>query len=154
MKHVMEFQPSAENKRELAMMGWGSAQEALLSRMSESEMYAVKRENEPPLCISGLLYDDEVEHPQMFALFSTEISDNFKTLARGSQMLTNFFDQTHEYLSMSILSEFEPMLHWATWLGFEIVTIAEIDGRTYVDFVRCNPSLHDDSSKSSRPRKH
>lgn len=103
--------------------------------------------------VCGLWYDGEVgdqDFPQLYAMFSEKIKDNFHAMARGSKMLVNFFDKTENYMTMTILSDYQIMLDWAGWLGFEAVGVSE----GYVDFVRCNPAQKNVYDKSLRPITH
>jgi hypothetical protein len=74
----------------------------------------------------------------MFAMFSNKIKENFTMLARGSKMLVEFFDQSQSHMSMTILADYEGMVSWATWLGFDPVGVSTQNGNKYVEFVRCN----------------
>ena len=98
---------------------------------------------------SGVFFSEEP--PQLFALFTKHITKNFKGLARGSKMLISFLDQSYPDLSMQIAKEYESMLNWAVWLGFEPVGFSDWKNITYVDFVRCNPTQNCVSHKLSRP---
>ena len=103
------------------MLGHLDVREALLEMYETSACYLCRKEGEDFLMIGGLWYDDDQTWPQMFAMFSSQIKDNFHALARGSKMFVNFFDQTHSGTSMTILANYESMLNWAVWLGFEPV---------------------------------
>jgi hypothetical protein len=39
---------------------------------------------------------------------------------------------------MTLLSDYEFMIDWAIWLGFEPVGVIEDNNNKYVEFVRCN----------------
>jgi hypothetical protein len=88
----------------------------------------------------GGLWFDGTNDAQMFAMFSEGLKQNFHALARGSKLLVNFFDKTEEIITMRVLAEYEPILNWASWLGFEAVGVSERDSYKYVEFVRCNPN--------------
>ena len=93
-------------------------------------------------------------HPQMFSMFSDGLKQNFHAMARGSKLLVNFFDQSETYMSMTILADYEGMLNWAAWLGFEAVGIHQVDANKYVDFVRCNPDKKIVYNEALRPVTH
>ena len=102
--------------------------------------------------VGGVLLD--MDNPQMFALFTTKIKDNFTLLARGSKMLVNFFDKTYPLLTMTISAEYEAMLNWAAWLGFEPVGFSEYKNTQYVEFVRCNLQKNSVVNSLARPVMH
>ena len=93
--------------------------------------------------VGGLWFTEDQEWPQMFAMFSDKIRENFIAMARGSVMFVDYFDQFHSGLSMTILKEYKFILDWASWLGFEAVGIISNNEIEYVDFVRCNPNKKD-----------
>lgn len=145
---------SPESRFELRCLGYEGVREALNEIIHESESYVAKTKNGPIICISGLIFDKSSDCPQMFAMFTKDVKKSFHTMARGSTMLINFFDQTYPMLNMSILDKFSFMLDWASWLGFEPVSHIEYQGNGYVEFVRCNPMKKNVSNKSSRPVMH
>jgi hypothetical protein len=104
--------------------------------------------------VGGLWYNDDRESPQMFSMFSDGLKQNFHAMARGSKLLVNFFDQSETYMSMTILADYEGMLNWAAWLGFEAVGIHQVDANKYVDFVRCNPDKKIVYNEALRPVTH
>jgi len=104
--------------------------------------------------VGGLWYNDDRESPQMFSMFSDGLKQNFHAMARGSKLLVNFFDQSETYMSMTILADYEGMLNWAAWLGFEPVGIHQVDANKYVDFVRCNPDKKIVYNEALRPVTH
>lgn len=139
--HIAELMDvlSKENKRELVLLGYQDIGTALQDMYDSSEVYIVRNKDNDLVFAGGLWHDANEEWPQMFAMFSYKVRENFNLLARGSKMLVNFFDQTQHGMSMTILSEYEFMLDWAAWLGFEAVGISANGPSKYVEFVRCNP---------------
>jgi len=154
--HIAELNSvlSKENKRELFLLGHYDIQTALHEMHNSSEAYIVRNKDKDLVFAGGLWYDPNEDWPQMFAMFSNKVSENFKLLARGSKMLVNFFDQTQNGMSMTILSDHEFMLNWAAWLGFEPVGISVKDDTEYVEFVRCNPNKSNVYNSTSRPITH
>ena len=75
-------------------------------------------------------------------------------LARGSRMLVNFFDKTQPNMTMTILADYEGILQWAAWLGFEPVGTSVVGENKYVEFVRCNPNKKNVYDSSLRPIMH
>ena len=134
---------SDENIEELNFLGYDGARDALTDLPHISEAYIVREEGGPIIFLGGLLYDVDSGWPQMFAMFSKTLTDNYRVLVRGSLMLVNFFDKTQDGMEMTILEKHKPMCEWAKWLGFEVVGKTEFNGNTYVDFVRCNPNKKD-----------
>ena len=130
---------SQENRRELKLLGYADIIFALRDMYESSEVYIVRNKDGDLVFAGGLWHEANEEWPQMFAMFSYKVRENFNLLARGSKMLVNFFDQTQHGMSMTILSEYEFMLDWAVWLGFEPVGVIEDNSNKYVEFVRCNP---------------
>lgn len=149
--HIAEMLPilHTETERELANLGFSSVLEALQDLQRDSEVYIVRDNNWNIMVASGVFFSEEP--PQLFALFTKHITKNFKGLARGSKMLISFLDQSYPDLSMQIAKEYESMLNWAVWLGFEPVGFSDWKNITYVDFVRCNPTQNCVSHKLSRP---
>lgn len=141
-----------ENVKELAMSGRTDIKKALEEMHSTCEMYVVRGKKGDLLCVGGLSYSDD--WPQLFAMFSTTMKNNFHLMARGSKMLVNFLDKTQEGMTMTILSEHTPMINWATWLGFEPIGISEDKNNKYVEFVRCNPNKNNVYNSASRPVTH
>ena len=144
---------SKESVHELKLLGHKSVTQALTEMYNCADCYIVRKEEEDFLMVCGLWYDGEVgdqDFPQLYAMFSEKIKDNFHAMARGSKMLVNFFDKTENYMTMTILSDYQIMLDWAGWLGFEAVGVSE----GYVDFVRCNPAQKNVYDKSLRPITH
>lgn len=145
---------SQENRRELALLGHVNVREALTEMYQTSECYLCRKEGEGFIMVGGLWFDDDQTWPQMFAMFSDKIKENFHAMARGSQMFVGYFDQWHEGLSMTVLADYEFILDWAAWLGFEAVGISLDGPNKYVDFVRCNPNAKNVYDDSSRPVMH
>lgn len=144
---------SSENKRELILIGHTNVKEALYEMHESSECYITRRNDENFLMVGGLWYDG-TKDAQMFAMFSEGLKQNFHALARGSKLLVNFFDQAEEIITMSVLAEYEPILNWASWLGFEAVGVTERNSYKYVEFVRCNPTKKLVYNESLRPVMH
>ena len=145
---------SPENKRELILLGHTDIQQALCEMHETSDAYLCRRNDDTFLMVGGLWYNDDQESPQMFSMFSDGLKQNFHAMARGSKLLVNFFDKSETYMSMTILADYEGMLNWATWLGFEPVGIHQVDANKYVDFVRCNPDKKIVYNKALRPVTH
>lgn len=145
---------SPENKREMLLLGHTDIKQALLEMYETSSAYLCRRNDDNFLMVGGLWYNDDLETPQMFSMFSDGLKQNFHAMARGSKLVVNFFDQSETYMSMTILSDYEGMLNWAAWLGFEPVGIHEVGGNKYVDFVRCNPNKKLVYNKTLRPVTH
>jgi len=57
-------------------------------------------------------------------------------------------------MSMTILADYEFMLNWASWLGFEAMGVSTVGPNKYVDFVRCNPNENSVRDGSLRPVVH
>jgi hypothetical protein len=155
-KHIDELLEvlSDENIEEIKLLGYSSPKQALTEMHEGAEAYIVRKGNSPPLCVGGIFYDSADDTPQMFAMFSRDMKDNFHAISRGSKMFVNFFDQSHDAMTMTILAKFSSMLNWATWLGFEPVGISEHRKNEYVEFVRCNPLRKNVSDELSRPVMH
>ena len=145
---------SQENKRELKLLGHLDIEEALIEMYESSECYLARKEGESFLMVGGLWYNEDQDFPQMFSMFSKDFADHFVPIARGSKMLVNFFDKTQDMMSMTILSDYEFMVQWATWLGFEVVGVIESNSQKYVEFVRCNPNRKSVYDGTSRPVMH
>lgn len=145
---------SDESIEEVTLLGYSNPRHALTEMYQCAEAYIVRKGNSPPLCVCGLFYDKSDSEPQMFAMFSRDMKDNFHAISRGSMMFVNYFDQSHDIMTMTILAKFSPMLNWAVWLGFEPVTITEHRKSEYVEFVRCNPLRKNVSDELSRPVMH
>ena len=143
--HVEEicFNLPPEGLRDIYSLGYDSPKEAILEIMES-----------PILCVTGLAFDSTIELPQFFCMFTNEVKKNLRLLVIGSRMIIGFFDKTHPWLCMSILSDFPIMLNWAASLGFEAVGISERRDHKYVEFVRCNPMEKSVSHKLSRPVMH
>lgn len=146
---------SPESARELKLLGYHSIKEAIGEMVSSSECYIARKGDGIYSCVGGLWHSPSNPNPQMFAMFSGNIKENFIPIARGSMTLIKLFDKFHSKLTMTILEEHEPMLNWAVWLGFE-PTSSTLDGNgnAYINFVRCNPSIKNAYSNKSRPVMH
>lgn len=142
---------SKENVKELVLLGYTDVRKALIKMHESSECYLCRKNNEDFIMIGGLWFAEDQECPQMFAMFSNKIKENFIAMARGSIMFVNYFDQFHSGLSMTILKEYEFITDWAAWLGFEVVGVINNDEIEYVDFVRCNPNQKDVYDCTSQP---
>jgi len=150
--HLPEIEKylSQENKRELKLLGYENIMDALEEMQEYSECYLARKEGEPFLFVGGLWFSGGDDLPQMFAMFSDQLGSNFTAIARGSKMLMDYLDQTNPNTTMTILSEYEHMLQWATWLGYEPVGVAANGAAKYVEFVRCKypyESVYDDTSR-------
>ena len=145
---------SLENRHELAILGYVDVREALVEMYEHSECYICRKEGESFIMVGGLWFEDDQDFPQMFAMFSDKIKENFHAMARGSKMLVNFFDQSHDGMSMTVNGDFEFILDWAAWLDFEAVGVATMGAHKYVDFVRCNPNGKNVYDGTSRPVVH
>ena len=145
---------SPENRRELLLLGHTDIRQALHEMHDTADSYLCRRNDDTFLMVGGLWYNDDRESPQMFSMFSDGLKQNFHAMARGSKLLVNFFDKSETYMSMTILADYEGMLNWAAWLGFEAVGIHEVDANKYVDFVRCNPDEKIVYNKALRPVTH
>ena len=145
---------SRENRRELALLGHTDVKQALLEMYETSECYLCREEGSTFIMVGGLWFEEDQIWPQMFAMFSDKIKDNFHSMARGSQMFVNYFDQWHDGLSMTVLADYEFVLDWAAWLGFEAVGVSVDGANKYVDFVRCNTSKKNVYDETSRPVMH
>lgn len=156
LDHVEEVAEglSKENKRELALLGHNDVRQALREMHETSECYICRKEGESFIMVGGLWFDDDTESPQMFAMFSDKIKDNFHAMARGSKMLVNFFDQAQGGMTMTVNADYEFILDWAAWLGFEAVGLYSSGPQKYVDFVRCNPQKKNAYDDPSRPVMH
>ena len=155
-KHIDEVVEhlGKESRRELKLLGHLDIRQAIEEMQKFSECYIARKENQGFLAVGGLWYDNDQDFPQMFAMFSDTIKGNFKAMARGSQMLVNFFDTTQSHMSMTILADYELMLNWASWLGFEAMGISTLGKNDYVDFVRCNPNKNSVRGELLRPVTH
>jgi hypothetical protein len=87
-------------------------------------------------------------------MFSDKVKENFTTIARGSKMLLNYLDKTQPQMTMTILADYEFMVDWAVWLGFEPVGVTSSPPHKYVDFVRCNPNQKSVYDGELRPITH
>lgn len=145
---------SKENRRELAILGHLDVKQALTEMYETSECYICRKEGESFIMVGGLWFDEDQDCPQMFAMFSDKIKENFHAMARGSKMLVSFFDKSYEGLSMTVNADFEFIIDWAAWLGFEPMGVSAIGEYKYVDFVRCNFKEKNVYDGASRPVMH
>lgn len=154
--HIAELMQvlSPENRRELILLGYDDVHTAIQEMYDSSEVYIVRNKDKDLVFVGGLWHEANEHWPQMFAMFSYKVRENFKLLARGSKMLVSFFDQTQGGMSMTILSDYEFMLDWASWLGFEAVGVSMNGENKYVEFVRCNPNKSNVYNLTSRPVTH
>jgi len=154
--HLQEIHDNLhpENIRELKLMGYDDIMVALEQMLRDSDCYLARKEGGPFLFVGGLWFDQDQEFPQVFAMFSKNMKKDYVSLARGSRMLINFFDQMFPNTTMTILSDYEGMLNWATWLGYEPVGIIEHGENSYVEFVRCTIPPKDVYDDESRPMMH
>jgi len=145
---------SQENKRELKLLGYNDVMDALEEMQKYSECYLARKEGGPFLFVGGLWYSGDDDMPQMFAMFSNELGKNFTAIARGSKMFMDYLDQTNPNTTMTILAEYEHMLQWAAWLGYEPVGVATNGAAKYVEFVRCKYPHESVYDGTSRPMMH
>ena len=145
---------SKESRRELRLLGHLDIPQAIEEMQKHSECYIARKQDETFLAVGGLWYDGDQDFPQMFAMFSKNIKGNFNAIARGSLMIVKFFDSTQTYMSMTILADYEFMLDWASWLGFEEMGVSTVGTNKYVDFVRCNPNENNVRDGLLRPVTH
>jgi hypothetical protein len=145
---------SQENRREIKLLGYSDVREAITEMYETSECYICRKEGEGFIMVGGLWFDEDQEWPQMFAMFSDKIKENFVAMARGSKMFVNHFDKCHAGLSMTVLADYESILQWAAWLGFEAVGVSTYGVNKYVDFVRCNPNNKNVYDATLRPAMH
>jgi hypothetical protein len=128
---------SEQNVEELMLLGHSNVSEAIRYMILNTECYIARKDGHPFTFVGGLWPDLDGNAPQMFALFSSDLRENFVSIARGSKDLLKIFEQYHDTILMKILMKNEAMLNWACWLGFTPVEIIESDGVQYVSFVRC-----------------
>lgn len=145
---------SAENRRELKLLGHSDVRKALLDMHETSECYLCREEGESFTMIGGLWFGADEAWPQMFAMFSDKIKSNWHAMARGSRMFVSHFDQSHDGMSMTVNADFEFILNWSAWLGFEPVGVSVLGFEKYVEFVRCNPRQKNIKDELSRPAMH
>ena len=152
--HIPEFLKVIHHETliDLSNLGYEKITEALQNVVDTSESYIVKDKSGTILLVCGLVHDDET--PQMFALFSSNLKDNYKSLVRSSRSLVSFFHQAHPLITMTISTRYNDMLQWASWLGFEAVGMSEHKKINYVEFVRCNSVKNYVSHETSRPVMH
>ncbi len=129
---------SPENKRELKLLGYPTTRAALDLMYREAQAYVVKTEGGPIIMTGGLLFNEDQDIPQMFAMFSNNAFQNFTLLARGSRMLLEYLTSYHPKLSMTILGDYDGVKRWAEWLGFEPVGVFHINENKYIEFIYCN----------------
>lgn len=154
-KHFEEIERnlSPESVRELELMGYEPA-DALETAVETSQAYAIIHDEDGILCISGLSFFHDLHCPQMYAMFTTKAKAHRLSLLRGSKMLLAFFSAQHSALCMTILTENDIMLQWASWLGFEAVGISNVEGAVYANFVRCENDDAYVETEGSRPVMH
>ena len=142
---------SRENKEELFYLGHLDIRDALYDMMESAECYLVRKEGEGYMAVTGLWYYEDSDAPQMFAMFSNDMRQNYKAMIRGSKALMSFYDQMEPLLTMTVCAKYHMVLDWAAWLGFEPVGASEIGDTDYVEFVRCNPNQNGVYDNTSRP---
>ena len=142
---------SPESVEELKIMGY-EVRDALEEMQETAQAFVIKKDDGEFLGVTGLSHFNSP--PQLFAMFSSAIRDNFVSLARGSRMLMGIIDAQEETTTMVILAKHDIMIQWAGWLGYEMVGLFESKDNQYVQFVRCIcPSCHDGTGVS-RPVMH
>ena len=151
--HIEEIERtlSFENKRELKLLGYPSINEALTRMYNEAQAYVVKEEGGPIIMTGGLFFNEDQDLPQMFEMFSDQAFENFTLLARGSKMLVNYLRSYHPNLTMTILADYEGIVKWAEWLGFETVGVFYVGENKYIEFIYCNLDENCVYDKSQRP---
>lgn len=140
-----------ENKRELRLLGYTDYRVAMSEMYEQAEAYIVRKEGGQIICVGGLWFNGDQDHPQMFALFTKNAMENFVALARGSRMLVDFFAQAQDHMTMTVMSDYEGILNWAVWLGFEPVGVITSGHYKYVEFIRCNLEQNCVYDNTSRP---
>lgn len=142
---------SSENKREIKLLGYADLKMALRDMYEQSEAYVVRKDDGPILCIGGLWFVEDQDFPQMFTIFTEHAKKNFVGLIRGSRLLVQYFQQSHPHITMTIHSDYEGILNWAAWLGFEPVGVMNAGYDKYVEFIRCNLGGNCVYDKAPRP---
>lgn len=140
-----------ENKRELRLLGYTDLRVAMSEMYEQAEAYIVRKEGGPIICVGGLWFDGDQDHPQMFTIFTENAMDSFIMLARGSRMLVDFLSQAQDHMTMTVLADYEGILNWAVWLGFEPVGTIVSGENKYVEFIRCNLDGNCVYDKTPRP---
>lgn len=143
-----------ENKRELRLLGYTDLHVAMSEMYEQAEAYIVRKEGGPIICVGGLWFDGDQDHPQMFTIFTENAMDNFTMLARGSRMLVDFLSQAQDHMTMTVLADYEGILNWAVWLGFEPVGTIVSGENKYIEFIRCNLDANCVYDRTSRPVVH
>jgi len=145
---------SDKNVEELKLLGYLSVGSAIEDMILNAECYIARKDGNPFTFVGGLWPDPDGDPPQMFALFSSDLRENFVSIAKGSKALVKMFDNYHTTLQMTILAKNEAMLNWASWLGFEPIAISENADEKYVSFVRCILPKTNVYTNESRPVMH
>lgn len=143
---------SKENKRELILLGYDDIQSAINQMIEQAEVYIARNKDGDLVFVGGVFHGGDL--PQMFAMFSHKIKENYKMLIRGSKLFVDFLDRTQTIMCMTILADYEFMLDWASWLGFEAIDVSHNGPHKYVEFVRCNPNKSNVYNLTSRPVTH
>jgi hypothetical protein len=143
-----------ENRRELRLLGYTDLRVAMSEMYEQAEAYIVRKEGGPIICVGGLWYSEDQDHPQMFTIFTEHAKENFVMLARGSRMLVDFLSQAQSHMTMTILADYEGVLNWAVWLGFEPIGTIASGEHKYVEFIRCNLDGNCVYDSASRPVVH
>lgn len=132
--------------------------------------YEVLYDEEPYTSLLGLLNLDMVHSVKIdgsvaavtgvynnvfWAMFSKDITKNWRGLVRGSPKLVEFYHNFFDELECNIWAENVFTLNWVAHLGFEPrVTYSDEGGNQHVHFVRCKHWFDDVHSKISRPVMH
>ena len=153
LTHIDELEEnlSPENKREIYLLGYDDIREALVEMYQTAQSYVVKKEDGKILLVGGLWFSEDQDFPQMFAMFTNDAFDKFTFLARGSRMLLNYLKEQEPHITMTILSDYEGIISWALWLGFEPVGFTETKYAKYVEFIHCNLDQNCVYDKPQRP---
>lgn len=150
--HIKEFRKQIHkfNAEEILDSGYGSTLDCLRVMHSSSEAYVCRNKYGEIVFVGGLWFGDEA--PQMFCMFAKNLEDNTVLAAKMAKAMLKMFEPMHPTLTMTVSSQFEHMLSWALWLGFEPCGLTE--GNRHVEFVRCISNLNSVTDKSLRPVVH
>ena len=154
-EHVDDFVKviHKDTVKDLIKLGHTNVAECLHEIAETCDVYMVRDKEGRIVIVSGVTFDEQDESV-FFALFSKDIKESFTAMARGSRSMVNFLEKSYPMMTMMIDMEYEAMLNWAAWLGFEAVGISTTSSAQYVEFVRCAFPIDDDSPDVSRPTKH
>lgn len=139
---------SKENVREFEVLYDEDPYTALLDLLNDDLVHAVKIEDSVAAVVGAY-------QSTFWAMFSKDITSNWRGLVRGSPKLIKFYHQFFDELECNIWSENQFTLNWVAHLGFEPKSVF-LDDRenSMVHFVRCQHWFDDVHSKVSRPVMH